>query len=1098
MVTNTPIKRILRSLSQEKILISDLGLRLDAGEEIDVLKAEFYNNKYYRTLSQLGNSQELDQLISAGLIQVEDEDGNILSTAQAINATYEATLYDSSSGSTGDLEPNRVLNSDNDGNITASSISSTELGYLYGVSSNIQTQIDGKPDSFLELTDTDNYSFSGYAGYGVRVNVTQDGLEFFDLVGSFSTKNHGHDGTDISGFTADRALQSSSSGNIEASSITSTELGYLDNASSNIQTQINSKQDTITGAATTVVSNNLSANKVLNSDSNGKISASSISSTELSYLYGVSSNIQDQINGKPDTFLDLADTDNYTFSGYAGYGVRVNVTEDGLEFFDYFQLFTEGEGIDLNDAGNTILVSAEKASDTNKGVASFNSTNFSVVDGAVNTIQNIDTTASPTFVHGTFSQATGISPFTISSTTVVSNLNADQVDGRNETEFALLAGRSGGQVLIGGTGSGDDITFQTTSNVSKGSYIFSELTDNGFIKTSGGTGTLSVDTTSYQTLDSTLTALAAYNTNGLLTQTAADTFTGRTITGTADKITVSDGDGVSGNPTITVAATYAGQTSITNLGTIATGTWEATDVALLHGGTNASLTAVDGGVVYSTDTALAISAAGNSGQIFQSAGTGIPVWSTATYPAVATGTGTILRADGTNWVATTATYPTTTTINQILYSSAANVVGGSANFTFDGSTLTVISTTGIGETAADESLTARFVVPITDSASKQYFDILGIRKATQNDTWHYSGIRLRQSVDDNSSGNVWMDLWSGGGTTDNFFAIGEGDSTEWMRVANGTVTIAGLTTDGPVITASGVLSSEATLAVARGGTNASTQTSSGVCYFNGTSITSGSGIYTDGTKLGIGTTAVPHGAIGNALIAIEGVGSNNTTGPFIQITTNADDYPLFTMRPYSHDVVGFCFDAYYGAGVAKSSDVGSNFAMFKYTDKLIMYYDSAITAGNAITWNTGFSMDLTNGTIAIPKYISQGSLHTFNFFFAGALPTVATQNLVGAPLVISFPCTVEHIHMYNDSNDGAGICIIDVENQDGTSLISGGALTFNSATNPNEQSAAGTGSLVAGNRIYIDLEDTNTLNVADLGIQVVVRITSAPATMQTT
>lgn len=48
----------------------------------------------------------------------------------------------------------------------------------------------------------------------------------------------------------------------------------------------------------------------------------------------------------------------------------------------------------------------------------------------------------------------------------------------------------------------------------------------------------------------------------------------------------------------------------------------------------------------------------------------------ATYPATATGTGTILRADGTNWVATTATYPTTTTVNEILYSSATNVVSG--------------------------------------------------------------------------------------------------------------------------------------------------------------------------------------------------------------------------------------------------------------------------------------------------------------------------------------------------------------------------------------------------------------------------------------
>lgn len=60
----------------------------------------------------------------------------------------------------------------------------------------------------------------------------------------------------------------------------------------------------------------------------------------------------------------------------------------------------------------------------------------------------------------------------------------------------------------------------------------------------------------FQPLDATLTSLAAYNTNGLLTQTAADTFTGRTIQGTTNQITVTNGDGVSGNPVLSIPVPF--------------------------------------------------------------------------------------------------------------------------------------------------------------------------------------------------------------------------------------------------------------------------------------------------------------------------------------------------------------------------------------------------------------------------------------------------------------------------------------------------------------------------------------------------------------
>lgn len=91
--------------------------------------------------------------------------------------------------------------------------------------------------------------------------------------------------------------------------------------------------------------------------------------------------------------------------------------------------------------------------------------------------------------------------------------------------------------------------------------------------------------TNVQAYDATLTALAAYNTNGLLTQTAADTFTGRTLTGTSNRITITNGDGVSGNPTADISSSYVGQNTITTLGTITTGTWTGTTIAVANGGT---------------------------------------------------------------------------------------------------------------------------------------------------------------------------------------------------------------------------------------------------------------------------------------------------------------------------------------------------------------------------------------------------------------------------------------------------------------------------------------------------------------------------------
>ena len=106
-----------------------------------------------------------------------------------------------------------------------------------------------------------------------------------------------------------------------------------------------------------------------------------------------------------------------------------------------------------------------------------------------------------------------------------------------------------------------------------------------------------------------LEALASYNTNGILTYTGSNTFVGRTITGTSGFITVTNGNGVSGNPTITIDAVYAGQTSINTVGTITTGTWHGNVITGTYGGTgvnNGSNTITLGGSI-STNGALTLS-----------------------------------------------------------------------------------------------------------------------------------------------------------------------------------------------------------------------------------------------------------------------------------------------------------------------------------------------------------------------------------------------------------------------------------------------------------------------------------------------------------
>lgn len=68
-----------------------------------------------------------------------------------------------------------------------------------------------------------------------------------------------------------------------------------------LDTLSTNKQDTITGAASTITTSNLTGSRVLVSNGGGKVDVSAITTTEIGYLSGVTSDIQTQLNAKQGT-----------------------------------------------------------------------------------------------------------------------------------------------------------------------------------------------------------------------------------------------------------------------------------------------------------------------------------------------------------------------------------------------------------------------------------------------------------------------------------------------------------------------------------------------------------------------------------------------------------------------------------------------------------------------------------------------------------------------------------------------------------------------------------------------------------------------------
>ncbi len=179
------------------------------------------------------------------------------------------------------------------------------------------------------------------------------------------------------------------------------------------------------------------------------------------------------------------------------------------------------------------------------------------------------------------------------------------------------------------------------TNVTNPVQVLASLGAAGTILTSQGAGALPTWTTAVYPATTT--------TNQLLYSNGANNVVGLATLASAALIT-----SAGGVPSLSQTLPAAVQGNITSVGTITSGTWNGSVIGLVYGGTNANLTASNGGIFYSTATAGAILAGtATANQVLLSGSSTTPAWSSATYPS-------------------------TTTINQLLYSSSNNVIVGLA------------------------------------------------------------------------------------------------------------------------------------------------------------------------------------------------------------------------------------------------------------------------------------------------------------------------------------------------------------------------------------------------------------------------------------
>jgi len=271
---------------------------------------------------------------------------------------------------TENLTASRALTSDGSGKVAVSDITSTELGYLDGVTSAIQTQLNAK----IATTDSASNDFVTYTRLNANVDVVQDNVATItarsDAYGTYANTQLGLKAPLASPtFTGVPAAPTAAAGTSttqlattafvgtavanlvdgspealntlnelaaalgDDANFSTTVLNQIGTVSSNTVTNATNitaletrRTNNIAGAISSVTTSDLTASRALASDGSGKIAVSAVTSTELGYLDGVTSGIQTQLDAKIASAFSTITGTEHTTGTYNSYAIGVTVT----------------------------------------------------------------------------------------------------------------------------------------------------------------------------------------------------------------------------------------------------------------------------------------------------------------------------------------------------------------------------------------------------------------------------------------------------------------------------------------------------------------------------------------------------------------------------------------------------------------------------------------------------------------------------------------------------------------------------------------------------------------------------------------------------